>query len=407
MNNNSAKTHEKTLKKKEQEMQKQKHLPIEDHGIIGDMRTAAIVGKNGSIDWFCYPRFDAPSIFANILDTEKGGSFSIHPTIKEDDGNNKHDDNDHIIYRQFYWPETNVLVTRFTCHSGVAEVRDFMPVNEGKGDNHVTQIVRQVVCVQGQHMSLTVRCAPAFDYARGEHMVALCSSSGDSNEQQTCATFKNDAFTMVLSAAIPLEAHDNGEVHATFCLSQGECTTFTFREHKEAIPILPLTAEQSRNLFTETVRFWRKWLSRCTYTGRWRERVYRSALVLKLLTYQPTGAIIASPTCSLPEDIGSVRNWDYRYVWIRDAAFTLYGFLRIGFTDEARDFMYWLMARAREGDTEVGPLQPLYGIGGESATPESTLDHLSGYQQSQPVRIGNAAYQQLQLDVYGELMDAV
>ncbi len=361
------------------------YLPIEDYGIIGDMRTTALVGKNGSIDWWCYPRLDSPSIFASILDDEKGGRFQVHPT------------HDVIRSTQFYWPETNVLVTRFVCDEGIGEVRDFMVLEKSNdGEGHRTRIIRQMLVVSGE-MHFRMVCQPAFDYARGTHSIELTDNG---------AVFHTDDLHLSLSCTVLIEQQGNTAV-AEFAVQQSESVTLILQESDDGSCYPPLQTDEADWCFETTVKYWRSWLAKCTYTGRWREQVYRSALALKLLTYKPTGAIVAAPTMSLPEDLGGVRNWDYRYVWIRDAAFTLYGFLRIGFTQEAEAFMGWLMARATERDGAQGPLQPLYGIGGEHKIEEFELDHLEGYRGSSPVRVGNAAYEQLQLDIYGELMDAV
>jgi GH15 family glucan-1,4-alpha-glucosidase len=220
--------------------------------------------------------------------------------------------------------------------------------------------------------------------------------------------FEGPGLSLALSTRVPLEATARGIV-ARFTLREGETATFVLHEADVGGAqgtVGPITDDHAQKLFVETVRFWRRWLSRCTYRGRWRETVERSALVLKLLTFEPTGAIVAAPTCSLPEQVGGVRNWDYRYAWIRDAAFSLYALIRIGFTDETARFMEWLQARAREA-AGANPLQIVYGIDGRSELTELTLDNLAGYRGSRPVRIGNAAHNQLQLDIYGELMDSV
>ncbi|MEO1440473.1 MAG: glycoside hydrolase family 15 protein [Chloroflexota bacterium] len=361
------------------------YLPIEDYGVIGDMRTAALVGKNGSIDWWCYPRFDSPSIFASVLDDDKGGRFQIHPTAEVE------------RYSQFYWPETNVLVTRFVCKGGVGEIRDFMALDADESDDeHETRIVRQVVVVTGQ-VEFKMVCRPAFDYARAEHTVKITDRG---------AVFTTDGMHLSVSATAEIEAEDGAAV-SVFTVQRGESVAFNLQESMDGGCFPAMDMGESDHCFERTVKYWRRWLSQCTYKGRWRDQVYRSALALKLMTYKPTGAIVAAPTMSLPEDVGGVRNWDYRYVWIRDAAFTLYGFIRIGFTEEADAFMGWLQARATEPDETQGPLQPLYGIGGEHRIEEFELYHLEGYEGSKPVRVGNAAYEQLQLDIYGELMDAV
>jgi len=360
------------------------YLPIEDYGVIGDLETVALVGKNGSIDWMCYPHFDSPSVFAAILDDEKGGSFRIAPA------------RDGVTHKQMYVPDTNVLLTRFLSPDGVAEVTDFMPVRGGEGEHGHHWLVRRVEVVRGS-MPLVARCRPAFDYARSEHRV---EPGGDG------LCFRSDVLNLGLASSIPLEI-DGKTAVAEFELKQGEQATFVLTgvEEGEGCPRIP-SLEQTESAFRATVDYWHRWLAQGTYTGRWREMVSRSALVLKLLTYAPTGAIVAAPTTSLPAPIGGSRNWDYRYTWIRDASFTLYGLMRIGYTQEAFAFMGWLRDRVLEAEKD-GSLQLMYSLRGEHERPEVTLDHLDGYRGSRPVRIGNAAHRQLQLDIYGELMDAI
>ncbi len=360
------------------------YQPIEDYGIIGNMRTVALVGMNGSIDWYCSPNFDSPSVFAAILDDKKGGHFKIAPT------------RDGVTHKQIYWPETNVLVTRFLSPDGVGEVIDFMPVVSGEGQPGYHQLIRRVHAVRGA-MPFRMECFPAFNYARDEHQTRITTDG---------VTFRSPETALHLSTAVALKQEDKGAI-AEFTLREGQSVTFALGE------IVPggdegkcLAESEADALFKTTVEYWRRWLSTCSYKGRWRETVERSALVLKLLTYEPTGAIVAAPTCSLPEELGGERNWDYRYTWIRDAAFTLYGLLRIGFSEAACRFIEWIEARAHEPNPD-GSLQIMYGIDGRHELTEETLDHLEGYKGSGPVRVGNGAYGQLQLDIYGELMDAV
>jgi GH15 family glucan-1,4-alpha-glucosidase len=358
------------------------YRPIENYGIIGDMHSVALVGMDGSIDWLCFPHFDSPSVFGAILDDEKGGRFRISPAS----GGFKS--------KQLYWPDTNVLITRFFSPDGVGEVVDYMPVDtQADGHGH-RQLIRRVRVVRGE-MSFRMECCPAFDYAREEHETEIEAEGGG---------FRTPQLGLGLATRVPLEQRGDGII-AKFTLQEEQKAVFVLRE-TEAGCGASFSEPEEEELFKRTVDYWRRWLSKCTYTGRWREVVHRSALALKLLTYQPTGAIVAAPTCSLPESVGGERNWDYRYTWIRDAAFTLYGLLRIGFTEEAAQFMQWLEARCQHSNPD-GSLQLMYGIDGRSNLTEETLDHLDGYRGSRPVRIGNGAYDQLQLDIYGELMDAV
>ena len=360
------------------------YLPIERYGLIGNMHTAALVGMNGSIDWWCYPYFDSPSVFGAILDDHKGGRFQIEPSC------------DGVQYRQLYFPDTNVLITRFLSADGVGEIADFMPVYPARPEAPTHQLIRQVKVVRGT-MSFRLYCQPAFDYARAPHDLEILPGG---------AIFHSEALHLGLATTLPLQRCADA-VTATFSLRAGQIATLVLSEGEPGQPSLTCVSEaEAEQVFANTVNFWHRWLSKCTYRGRWREMVNRSALVLKLLTFAPTGAIVAAPTCSLPEGIGGVRNWDYRYTWIRDASFTLYGFMRVGFTEEAHQFIDWLRARIHELNPD-GSLQIMYSIEGKHQLTESILDHLDGYRSSRPVRIGNGAYNQLQLDIYGELMDAI
>ena len=360
------------------------YQPIENYGIIGNMHTVALVGMNGSIDWLCCPNFDSPSVFGAILDDKKGGHFKIAPAGTG------------LTQKQMYWPGTNVLVSRFLSAHGVAEVIDFMPVVPGNAQAGYHQLIRRVNVVRGT-MRFRMECYPAFNYARDGHETVVTGAG---------ATFHSQDIGMRLSTTVPLKEADRGAV-ADFTLQEGQTVSFVLREIVPGSDSSGLPTEQEADqLFKDTVQYWRRWLSQCSYKGRWREMVERSALVLKLLTYEPTGAIVAAPTCSLPEQLGGERNWDYRYTWIRDAAFTLYGLLRVGFTEEATRFMSWIEHRCHELNPD-GSLQIMYGIDGRHSLTEETLDHLDGYKGSRPVRVGNGAYGQLQLDIYGELMDAV
>jgi GH15 family glucan-1,4-alpha-glucosidase len=360
------------------------YQPIEHYGVIGNLRTAALVGMDGSIDWLCMPHFDSPSVFAAILDDRKGGRFRIAPAGAD------------FRRKQFYWPDTAVLITRFLHDDGVCEIEDYMPVGgTGTGPD---ELIRRVRVVRGK-AAFRLECRPAFDYARATHQVHL---------ERAGARFDSPGLSLALTASIPLR-RDGAGIVADFALGEGQKAMFILSRlgPDDRSGHCPGETE-AEQLFRNTVAYWRRWLSKCTYAGRWREVVQRSAITLKLLSFEPTGAIIAAPTCSLPEAIGGGRNWDYRYTWIRDAAFTLYGLVRIGFTEEAARFRDWLKDRWQDGDSHgTGPLQLMYGIDGRAELTEQTLDHLEGYRGSRPVRIGNAAHKQLQLDIYGELMDAI
>lgn len=361
------------------------YQPIEDYGIIGNLRTAALVGLDGSIDWLCLPRFDAPSVFAAILDDKKGGRFRIAPAV------------DCSRHKQFYWPDTNVLVTRFLHPDGILELIDFMPVPI-PGDECEHQLVRRVHVIVGR-LPIHIECRPAFDYARANHTVEL---------DHCGVRFDGLDLSLGLTSPIPLRI-DGGGATGEVTLGAGEERTFVLQLLPAGMtPNACPTPAGTEALFRRTVDYWQRWLSKCTYTGRWREHVRRSALALKLLTYEPTGAIVAAPTTSLPEGVGGVRNWDYRFTWVRDAAFTLYALLRVGFTEEAVRFNDWLSERWHNPEPQgTGPLQLMYGIDGRSDLEEFELPHLEGYRGSRPVRIGNGAHGQLQMDIYGELMDSV
>jgi GH15 family glucan-1,4-alpha-glucosidase len=356
-------------------------LPIEDHGIIGDLHAAALVGTDGTIDWLCLPAFDSPSVFAALLDDEKGGHFRLRPT-------------NHARSLQLYLPDTNVLLTRFLSPEGVAEILDFMPLRRGTKD-HRPRLVRNVRVIRGR-LDFEAECRPAFDYARAEHSISI---------EKDGAVFEGPGLTLGLASEIPLEGGPKGAAWARFGLKAGEGVTFVLAGLGEGEGLRDAWAGRScEEMLGATLDYWRRWISGCTYDGRWREIVRRSALALKLMVYDPTGALVAAPTMGLPEWIGGERNWDYRYTWLRDAAFALYALISVGFDDEAKNFMGWLKDRCF--DDADGLLQPLYGIDGRSKIDETVLSHLSGYKNSRPVRLGNAAYTQVQLDLYGAVLDA-
>jgi GH15 family glucan-1,4-alpha-glucosidase len=355
--------------------------PIENYGVIGNMRTVALVSTRGSIDFFCFPKFDSPTVFASLLDPDRGGCFSIQPALKNS------------RTKQLYLPNTNILITRFLSPEGIAEMTDFMPIISETFRSHV---IRKVSVIKGE-IEFTLNCQPCFDYGRAKHTVRRLGN---------CVVFKPNARQeeLLLNSDIKLHVRDGG-VNQKFTLKEGQTAVFAFGESTERARG-PMDPARIETRFQETARFWREWIGQSNYTGRWREMVNRSALLLKLLTDRETGSLIAAPTFGLPEKIGGPRNWDYRYTWLRDSSFTLYALMRLGFLEEMAHFQQWLNARLKF-DSKTGPLQTLYRTDGGTETPERVLNNLSGYKNSRPVRIGNAAYEQLQLDIYGELMDAV
>jgi GH15 family glucan-1,4-alpha-glucosidase len=367
------------------------YQPIEDHGVVGDLRTVALVAMDGSIDFMCFPRFDSPTIFAALLDDQKGGRFQIAPIAPTQGG---------VGRKQLYLPDSNILLSRFVSSEGAAEISDFMPAEE-TGDPQA--LVRRAKTVRGE-VRYRLVCAPRFDYARASHRVEM------RGRDVLFLPETRSQPAVRLRSEVPVRL-TNGAAVAEFTLRTDETAAFVLEmaPSGDASPSdAPGYVAQS---FKDTLNFWRRWIGRSTYQGRWREMVNRSALVLKLLTSHHHGSSVAAPTFGLPEQIVGERNWDYRYTWIRDASFTLYAMFRLGYTREAGAFMRWIEARCREVDPREinhdGPLQPMYGIDGRRELTERVLSHLEGYRRCSPVRIGNAAAHQLQLDIYGELMDTV
>ncbi|HEY2720278.1 MAG TPA: glycoside hydrolase family 15 protein, partial [Chitinophagaceae bacterium] len=360
------------------------YQPIENYGIIGDLNTIALVGLNGSIDFMCFPNFDSPSIFASMLDSKEGGRFQIVPGFTE------------MKTKQMYLPDTNVLLTRFLSKDGLGEILDFMPVEELHNGK---KLMRRVATVKGK-VKYKLILQPRFDYARSRHSVEKKS------EHEIIFTSKGKDKTAVrLLSSIPLEI-SGSDVETEFTLGVEDKADFLFELVNEKSPgVEDIESFVTKNLF-QTVNYWKDWIGQSDYRGRWMEVVNRSALVLKLLTSYQHGSTVAAPTFSLPESIGFQRNWDYRYTWIRDSSFTIYSLLRLGYTKEARSFMTWLEKRC-EDIRDRNRLGIMYNIDGTRQLKEKILKNLEGYRQSSPVRIGNDAYRQLQLDVYGELMDSV
>ncbi|MCZ6695918.1 MAG: glycoside hydrolase family 15 protein [Acidobacteria bacterium] len=359
------------------------YQPIENYGIVGDLHSVALVGMDGSIDMMSFPHFDSPTIFAALVDDRKGGRFQIAPTL----GNGRH--------RQLYLPDTNVLLTRFLSQDGVSEVSDFMPVERGATAH---DLVRRAKTVRGV-VPYRMVCDPRFDYGRADHQA-------EQKGHEVLFTSRGpDRMALRLRCSVPVRVV-NGAAVAEFTLNAGETASFVLEQALEGVESPSSAPDFVPESFKRTVNFWRRWLGSCAYSGRWREMVNRSALTLKMLTSKTYGSIVAAPTFGLPEEIGGERNWDYRYTWIRDASFTLYALIRLGYTNEAAAFMRWIEARCGELNPD-GSLQIMYGIDGRHDLTEQELGHLEGYRQSSPVRIGNGAYNQLQLDIYGELMDSV
>ncbi|MGA4726407.1 glycoside hydrolase family 15 protein [Micromonospora taraxaci] len=364
---------------------------VENHGLIGDLQTAALISKDGIVDWFCAPRFDSPSVFGALLDRRKGGHFQLAP--------------DGVDYasKQLYLPGTPILITRFHSADGVGELLDFMPVTGERATDH-HRLIRLVRMVRGS-MRFRFDCHPQFNYGRDPYQLEV-HPEGD--------VFRSSTLTLTLAAFKNVERafevrdvrRDAEGVSASFTLNEGDIGGVVL---ETACPHAPraLGTDEACELLAQTRDYWRRWLSRSHYNGRWREMVERSAMTLKLMTYAPTGALVAAPTAGLPEQVGGQRNWDYRYTWVRDASFSVHALLRLGFTEEAQKYLYWLDARIREANDGDQPLQIMYRIDGSPDLDEEVLGHLEGYRGSAPVRIGNGAADQLQLDIYGEALVAL
>ena len=359
------------------------YKPIEDYGIVGDLNTVALISKQGSIDFMSFPNFDSPTIFTRMLDHQRGGFFSLQPA--ELNGKTK----------QLYISDTNVLLTRFLLDGGVVELSDFMPIEK---ERVIPNIVRRVKAIHGS-FRIHLECQPAFQYGAGGHTAV---------EDGTDIIFKEtggENLVLRLRSQIPLKI-SGGKVRGDFELKEGQSAVFILEQilPGEKSPCgLPNFASDA---FKDTVNYWHEWIGGSNYKGRWREMVNRSALTLKLITSQVHGSMVAAPTFGLPEVIGGERNWDYRYTWIRDSAFVIYSLLKLGFKAEAEAFSSWIRDRTADLNPD-GSLQIMYGLDGRKDLPEKELDHLEGYRKSQPVRIGNGAYDQLQLDIYGELLDSL
>ena len=369
---------------------------ISDHGLIGDLQTAALVATDGTVDWFCTPRFDSPSVFASLLDADKGGYMSVAPAT------------DKYVSRQLYFPDTAMLITRFLTADGVGEVTDFMPIaGQQATDRH--RLVRQLKVVRGA-MNFVAEVKPRFDYGRAPHTLEITSDGfvfhcAGGQHLTLCPTGEREVIPGGQDGGLAVQRIGD-DLRMTVALREGETSGVvleTMGGRPRRIPPAEL-----RQMVDDTSRFWRDWVHRSTYRGRWREMVARSAMSLKLMTYAPTGALVAAPTAGLPEMIGGERNWDYRYTWIRDASFSVYALLGLGYTGEAAAFGQWIRDRVVEhGGNGTSPLKIMYRVDGSSDLKEEALDHFEGWRGSRPVRIGNDAAGQLQLDIFGEALDAV
>lgn len=354
---------------------------IGDHGIVGDLETVALIARDGTVDYLCWPTLDSPTIFADLLHPDRGGAFEIRPEL------------DHPRHLQLYIPDTNVLVTRWMGQNGSAEVVDLMPQPDARhqSGHEARSLIRRLTVTSGT-VRFTIRCMPRLDYAREVPEVAAIEGG---------VRFSGQQLSLNLYASVPLD-RERGGAQAHVTLSKGESVWFVLGD--DTLPRPDDAAIQAQ--IEATTHSWRSWHRQSTYKGRWREQVLRSALTLKLLTSARHGSIAAAATFSLPEARGAERNWDYRATWIRDASFTVYAFMRLGFTEEAEHYNRWVGQRVMASERD-DPLRIMYALDGSTIAEEQELPHFDGYADSRPVRIGNAAHRQTQLDIFGELLDSV
>ncbi|MFF2951311.1 glycoside hydrolase family 15 protein [Kitasatospora sp. NPDC057965] len=360
--------------------------PIAEHGVIGDLQTAALVSTDGDIDWWCAPRFDSPSLFASLLDHRKGGRcrLAVDREAVPD-----------AQVKQLYLAGTAIVVTRFLAPQGVAEVIDFMLPDTSPIPSEQHRILRAARVVRGR-VPFVLECRPRFDYGRATHGLAL--------PDERTAVLEGAGQELCVQATEPVVLRSDGtDVTARFTLDAGQMATvvLTSRPPGTALPAAPRD-EESLAAFDACRAFWYGWLKSSNYHGRWQQIVDRSAITLKLLSYRPTGALIAAATMGLPEQVGGERNWDYRYTWIRDASLSVHTLIGLGFREEAAAFRRWVRDRVEAAAAERERLQIMYRIDGDPRLGEETLGHWEGYLGSFPVRAGNAAADQLQLDIYGE-----
>lgn len=416
---------------------------VEDYGIIGDMHTCALIAKSGSLDYMCWPVFDSPTIFCRLLDKDKGGYWSIQPTANVENP----------ISKQRYLPFTNILESRWTNEDGVVTSTDFFPVsnhrtarservlsgycpcretrvNRFKSGLKHSAVIRRLECSRGT-MEVQVELFPAFNYARDPHTSRGTLDNDIANRTLQTVHFESATERVQLQIfAESKEVEHSGMpeakfewqekpgmkgrgIVATIKLSQGQNVTFVLHSPEKVVPNANTMSAHLQRLEDETFEYWTSWTRKCTFRGHYRETVERCLLVLKLLTYKPTGAIVAAPTFSLPENVGGSRNWDYRYSWVRDTSFTLYVFLKMGYREEAKEYVGFIFDRifphaAEDYQGKNRPFLPLmFTIRGEYEIPEQELSHLEGYKNSRPVRVGNAAVFHTQIDIYGELLDSI
>jgi GH15 family glucan-1,4-alpha-glucosidase len=361
--------------------------PIGQYAVIGDCRAAGLVSQDGSLDWLCLPRFDSPSIFAALLDAEAGGRFRIRPAGA-------------FRSERRYLPDTNVLETTFRAEGGSFVLRDLLPVaSEAEKRSALFsehQVLRELEGLAGE-VAVEVLYDPRPDYGRRHPRLEWRGALG--------LWCQSGSAAAILRSELPLQLADDGRsAGGVYRLRAGERRYLAFAYSREAPATVPPLGETARQHLEQSVRWWRQWAGRCAYRGPYRAAVVRSALALKLMTYAPSGAVVAAPTTSLPERVGGVRNWDYRYCWLRDASFTMRALFDLGYAEEATAFLDWMLHATRLTRPE---LQVLYDVFGEADLRERELTHLEGYAGSRPVRIGNGAHDQLQLDVYGEVADAI
>ncbi len=358
---------------------KDTYQPIENYGIIGDLNTIALAGIDGSIDFMCLPDFDSPTIFGALLDRRNGGFFQISSC------------EENVKKKQLYIPETNILLTRFLYEDGIGEITDFMPLESFFKKN---MLIRRVKSIKGK-ITYRMQCCPRFDYGQKSHKTKFNNNA--------IFFHSKGGFSLKLLSSIPMEVRD-GDGYAEFTLKAGETVDFILQ--KDDNDTISSLNDFVNAAFIHTLNFWKEWAGRLSYNGRWREMVSRSALTLKLLISEKHGAVIAAPTFGLPEKIGGNKNWDYRFVWIRDAAFTVHALLLIGYKKEAESFMRWIQSIFETLNRKTN-IKPFYKIDGSNAEPAQLLTHFEGYRESAPVAIGNDAVNQLQLDNYGEFIDAI